>query len=402
MTSLADLTESQNETNEHLQHIEDKFDDFFRDTFNRRGEMLESKRENNSAKRGIGFGLPNVGKMLGKAADNTMLKSLLGLASLLTGLGALKSFLDNFDQYKTKFDTFMDGLLEGLDKYQVNMNTLALALAQTALGVSAGGTKVLSRRAPSPPPNETSKTAGGTSTPNGKYSPGKSVAYKNAKGEVKVANVVQDLGNGKLQVQSKGATYAIDIAKNQAKLLDLIWPDSKTTGSPSGVSGGVSGSTGSKILSGASKAFAVGGVALTGYEIGQIRTNEGLSEREKNVQTAGAVGAGVGGFGAGAIAGAAAGTAIPIPVLGTLTGAIIGGLIGSYGGRALGIEAADALLDPEAAQALPATPIIMSPTYNTTTNTSTGEGGGDASSRGSSGSILDQWNTGVWTPNMIR
>lgn len=397
MTSLADLTESQNETNEHLQHIEEKFDDFFRETFNRRGEMLENQRENKATR--TRFALPNVGKMLGKAADSTMLKSLLGLASLLTGLGGLKSFLDNFDQYQVKFDTFMDGLLEGLDKYQVNMNTLSLALAQTALGVGAGGTKALSSRAAGIA-NETPQTAGSTSTPKAqKYSPGKSVSYKNSKGELKVANVVKDLGDGKLQVKSKGATYAIDIEKNQTRLLDYIWPDSSTTGSASGVRGGAS-SMSSKVLGGASKAFGAAGVALTGYEIGQIRKNEELSEREKNVQTAGAVGAGVGGFAMGAASGAVAGT-FGMPGVGTLAGAIVGGIMGSLGGRAIGIEAADALLDPETAQALPNPQPIVTTTnnYNTTTAPTSS---GTEDSRSSSGSVLDQWNTGVWTPAQVR
>jgi len=383
MTSLTDLTESQNETNEHLQHIEDKFDDFFRDTFNRRGEMLESKRENNSAKRGIGFGLPNVGKMLGKATDNNMLKSLLGIAGLLTSLGALKSFLDNFDQYKNKFDTFMDGLLEGLDRYQVNMDTFTKALAQTALGFGAGATAVKDARS-----NKTTTTA----ITNPPSRTGKTVTYQNSKGQVKTAQIVKQLDNGKVQVKSGNATFAIDEAKNKMQVFN---EPAKATPAPT--PGGGTSSLSSKLLSGASKAFAVGGVALAGYEIGQIRTSESLSDREKNVQTAGVAGGALGGFGAGAIAGAAAGTAIPIPILGTLTGAIIGGLIGSYGGRAIGVEAADALLDPETAQAMPLqAPIVNNVTTNN--NVSAPSPSGTVDSRSASGSILDQWNTGVWTP----
>lgn len=385
MTTLADLTESQNETNEHLKHIEEKFDDFFRDTFNQRGEMLESKRESNATR--TRFALPNVGKMLGKAADNSILKTMLGLAGLLTGLGALKSFLDNFDQYKNKFDTFIDGLLEGLDRYQVNMETFTNALAQTALGFGAGATAVKAARS-----NKTPTTA----ITNPPSRTGKTVTYQNSKGQVKTAQIVKELDNGKVQVKSGNATFAIDEAKNKMQVFN---EPAKATPAPT--PGGGTSSLSSKLLSGASKAFAVGGVALAGYEIGEIRSNENLSDREKNVQTAGAVGGALGGFGAGALAGAAAGTAIPIPVLGTLAGAIVGGLIGSYGGRAIGIEAADALLDPETAQALPNPQPIVTTTnnYNTTTAPTSS---GTEDSRSSSGSVLDQWNTGVWSPYMIR
>lgn len=385
MTTLADLTESQNETNEHLKHIEEKFDDFFRDTFNQRGEMLESKRESNATR--TRFALPNVGKMLGKAADNSILKTMLGLAGLLTGLGALKSFLDNFDQYKNKFDTFIDGLLEGLDRYQVNMETFTNALAQTALGFGAGATAVKAARS-----NKTPTTA----ITNPPSRTGKTVTYQNSKGQVKTAQIVKELDNGKVQVKSGNATFAIDEAKNKMQVFN---EPAKATPAPT--PGGGTSSLSSKLLSGASKAFAVGGVALAGYEIGEIRSNENLSDREKNVQTAGAVGGALGGFGAGALAGAAAGTAIPIPVLGTLAGAIVGGLIGSYGGRAIGIEAADALLDPETAQALPNPQPIVTTTnnYNTTTAPTSS---GTEDSRSSSGSVLDQWNTGVWSPYMVR
>ena len=390
MATLAELTEQQIETNDHLEDIKTDFKKFFADMIYQRGEMYENQRETpdetpmtDSEESDRTPIRDAMSKLFGGFSIPKIIKAAAAVAALVGALGLIKSILENPEEWMQKWD-------EAKRTIETSLTSFAeIALLIAGIWTSAKMLQALQLMRNIITPRGGGVPSAGTKPPLGtapgggffgsKFKPGQSVSYTNSRGQSRTGNFVKNLPNGNIQLaNAQGTKYSISAESvgNQPRSIRT------------------------RMLRGAGGPLAVG---LGAINLGMIYGDENLTDREKNVAGAGVVtgtaGAIAGGI-AGAKAGALTGVAAPalVPIFG-IAGSIVGYTLAAKGGEYV----ADKLIDPAAAAGSGTTNIIDQSVTNHAAAPQSAPILEDTSTRAPVGSSVDYWNSSLqWTPLMVR